>query len=445
MADGCSGFSITPLVLSDTFNTWFQRTNEIITGLNSIELLGIEVKQQTDDSRRGLLLEAGSFDSCFREISFVEGPFIGFVTGSSESSYGEGTTSDPYKVTLSFPTGTTFTLADSDLTADDYFIVRDTSDDNIPVKRISTTGIKTKVFGGNKIVVSPTGPNGYTISWVDLTFSPSFEVGPNNGSYLSGSTNRIIGVGSFNNNTNALLFRVGPGSGDVYPIQASVTKSGVNGNGTYPPVFTFNGGTGTGSVSFAETPSNTDNFGYGGTKTRSTIFTASITSDDETPEGIPFQTENKPINFTVNFGWNFGAIVSSNQNLTVNDILSQTPNDLYNTSNNLTTWNSVQLNVAGRNTTQNNLKVKKSDAGDASPYYMYFVYSDEDSGGNSKYGWAPRIYNNGIVLDSAWTDVGWGSTSSNSITYNYRVLRFNTPLTQDEYSFAIGGDASTLL
>jgi hypothetical protein len=444
MSEQCSGISVTPLVLSDTFNTWFQRTNEIIAALDSIELLGIEVKAEQDDSRRGLKIEDGNFSSCFREISLVPGPFVGFVTGSSESSFGEGTTSDPLRLTIDFPTGNDFTLADADLTADDYFMVRDTSDDNIPVKRISTEGVKTKVFGGNKIVVTPTGPNGYTINWVDLTFSPVFEVSIDNFNWLNGSTSRRIGIKSFEDDT--LYFRVRTGSGDVYPVSATVTKSGVNASGTYPPTFSFTNGTGLANVPFAETPSNTNNFGYGSGKSRSTTFSASITSADETSSNIPFQPENTTINFTVNFGWNFGAVVSSSSVLTAQEVLNATPDHLYNVSNDQTTWNSVQLNVASRNTSANDLKVKKIDAGGASPYYMYFVYSDEDNGsGVSKYGWAPKMYNNGAELSGVWTNLGWVQQTSGNVTYHYRVLRFNTPITQDEYAFAIGGDSSILV
>lgn len=147
-----SCFNITPLVLSDTFNTWFERTNELIDGLNEISTKGISAS-----SYSGIKLTDDG--NCFYDFSIQTGPFLGFVTSGPTSDYGSGTPEDPYRLTL-LATGPT--MSPGSLTADDYAFVSDTSDAS-KIKLAPVSSFITNINGGSNIsVVFDSGTNSYT-------------------------------------------------------------------------------------------------------------------------------------------------------------------------------------------------------------------------------------------------------------------------------------------
>lgn len=128
-------FFIRSLLLSDTFNTWFQRTNELIDTVNSIELVGLSVKPDTTTGYFGQKIERSN-NSCFLTTQLVQGPFIGLVSSSDSSLYGLGSSSNPYKITLKFPTESSL-LESNQIANEDELIINDASaSTTYPVKRI---------------------------------------------------------------------------------------------------------------------------------------------------------------------------------------------------------------------------------------------------------------------------------------------------------------------
>jgi hypothetical protein len=434
--------TIPPLLLSDTFNTWFNRTNSLIEVSNNIVFRGLDlvnINESEPSPIQGLRLT--DVGSCFFHLEFVPGPFIGYITGGDTGTYGDGSAENPYKATLVFPDDQIFTMDDEDLTGDDYFIVKDTSDLETPIKQISSQGVKTKVFGGNKIAISPTGPNGFTISWVDLNFIPTFSVS-------SGTSNRFIGIGTYRNNQTE-TFTIGFSSSSDVGVQSSLITFGATmGSQTFTPI-SFDG-TGEATSPPLTIPAADNTFGYGSGKSRSIRFDASITSKNISLDGIPFVPETKLLSQTVNFGHRFGGTASPNVDLSISNIFptsspnSSSINAVQLISNSSTIVNTVQTNVTSRNTTANDLKINKPSGIDT--YYFYFIYSDEPQSTNSKYGWVPSLFQNAIKQDNAWTDLGWTGpfTGGGLSGESFRVLRFNTPLVVEQFNFAIGGNATTL-
>ena len=143
--------SITPLLLSDTFLTWFQRTNQAISTLNTFQIRGLSASSDFEGIK---LTDNGS---CFYQIELVHGPFVGFVTDGDSGIYGTGDATNPYNLTLKF-NGNEPTLGDEDLTGDDYFIVSDTSDSS-SVKKVSAGAILNLIPEENRYFYGPTAPS----------------------------------------------------------------------------------------------------------------------------------------------------------------------------------------------------------------------------------------------------------------------------------------------
>jgi hypothetical protein len=434
MSQGCSGIDITPLVLSDTFNTWFERTNEMIESLNDITILGLEPFAETPSSFRGLKINPGIGNSCFKTIQLMDGPFIGFTSGDGNTGvYGEGTEENPYKLTLRIGGGESafggFDSPDT-ITGDDMVPVSDTSQNGL-FRLAPVATFITRIVGGNKI--SAQFANGvYTISWVDLNFIPSFSIqGTNNNTALH------IGIGKFKNNA-PIQFNIGVSSSSGVGVNTStITFTQTMGqNNTISPLTI----SGTGSVTSPATiiPDNLDSFGYSSDKSRNIRFEASITSNDVSFTEIPFEPENIKPTVNINFGWRFIFVTSPDPNLNSNTI-TLPPNPP----------TTVHLDVRSRSTNQNNLSVQRPSG--ASLYYMYFVYSDAGNNNVSDYSWSPTIYNNAIELGSpelnAWINRGITSFNPNSSSYggeSLRVLRFRNSITDDNFSFAIGGNSTSV-
>lgn len=137
-------FNISPLEITDTFNTWFQRTNTIISTINDIEIAGISVYDDPSYNYFGQKIEQVN-NSCYLTSKIITGPFINFIDGDS-STYGAGTSADPRKITLTFPNTSTF-LADRQLTGNDELIINDGSvAGGIPVKRIKANDLVPSVI-----------------------------------------------------------------------------------------------------------------------------------------------------------------------------------------------------------------------------------------------------------------------------------------------------------
>lgn len=137
-------FNIPPLVIVDTFNTWFQRTNTIISTINDIEIAGISVYDHPSYNYFGQKIEQVN-NSCYLTSEIITGPFINFIDGDS-STYGAGTSADPRKITLTFPNTSAF-LADRQLTGNDELIINDGSvAGGIPVKRIKANNLVPSVI-----------------------------------------------------------------------------------------------------------------------------------------------------------------------------------------------------------------------------------------------------------------------------------------------------------
>jgi hypothetical protein len=169
-----SCINITPLVLSDTFNTWFQRTNEMISSLNSFKIRGLSA----DSSYGGIkITDAGS---CYFEIELASGPFVGFVTSGDTGIYGTGDATNPYNLTLKF-NGNEPTLADADLTGNDYFIVSDTSDSSL-VKKVSASAVLGLIPEENRYFYGDEAPTASDLmlgdKWFNTTVGSEFTYLP---------------------------------------------------------------------------------------------------------------------------------------------------------------------------------------------------------------------------------------------------------------------------
>ena len=426
-------FEMSPLVLSDTFNTWFEKTNEIINNLNNISILGLDPFLQDDLKNREIRILSGIDGSCYKRLRLDRGPFLGFVETSNTSIYGLGTTANPYRLTLSFPSNQQLRMDDTGLSDGDFFIVEDVGDSNFPVKKVSTKAVRTKVVSGDKISVTFTDPNTYTISYVDLSYSPTFLV--NNS---SSPVNRFIGTGKFANNA-PITFTLGFNPGNIYPALANIAFDGglTPDNSINATINDFSSGTGSTSVT-STIPSSLSlsSFGYGGSKSRFIRYRADSTSQGQSPEGILFSQESFLNTFTINFGWRFGFHTTTNPNFNFSD-------SNINTAFSHSISSTPQLNVASRNISQNNITVL-SPSGE-SLYYMYFIYSDNNNNNNqSLYGWVPTIYNNGSPLENAWINRGIVNGIGNFDGETFRILRFRNAITDNQFSFAIGGDSNTI-
>ena len=415
-----SCINITPLVLSDTFNTWFERTNESISALNSFEIRGLSAS--TTDGVRGLkFVDAGS---CYYLLALETGPFVGFVTGEDTGIYGTGDATNPYKLTL-VASGPTMS-ADS-VTGDDYILVSDTSENGL-FKLAPVSSFDTNIVGGNNISVTFTDGT-YTISYVEITFTPTFTVNPL-------ETTKEIGVGTLLE-TATLTFTIGTNvSSDVNVASASVRLVDDTPLGRFNGAFgtenvTISGGSGSYSTPSAITvPHNTEWFNLSNTSIQ---FTASITSDTQTNGDPPTSTPatNTTISRTYSFGWAFGGFSSttlydasgvSSQNGSFDEMDDVWGNTFY---TNPTTKRQFTIPVAS-----------------AAEHYVYFIHSSSQTGGNGDtFGWSPTFYN-----DTGAFEIAGGATEMTTtalggpITVNgkkYRVWRLINTYTQD-FTFQVG-------
>lgn len=412
----CTGFNIETLVLSDTFNTWFQRTNEVIESINSISLLDINVYQENDNSFRGMRILPGVSDSCFKQIQLIDGPFVGFVTGGSDpSNYGVGTTTSPYKLTLRFSGGeSAFSgcSGNDQITGNDYVPVSDTSRNGL-FRKAPVSSFLREFRGGNNIQVTfDCNTNAYTIGYIELTFNPTFqvsidsvyEVGPNGSAVNNQSVNFVIGSASQSN---------------VDPLQSTINTSDANRiSGFSPFSISGNGSQSQNLIIPIDMYSSANWFTAG----QNITFTASITSSSQSTSGIPFDQINVTRTDVINFGWRFGGLAStsnitntSNFNLTsgltqmqVKDSPSSQPWVFSGSQTYIypSTPRYFQINIQSNNS------------------YIYFVHSSSDlTGSNDRFGWSPTLLTReGLEVQNGLVELGGNPLIANN-NRNYRVWR----------------------
>ena len=172
---GCT--NITPLVLSDTFNTWFERTNECIEGLNTLSLRGLSATNTSGTDIEGFVIQEDN--NCFYTVNLRTGPFVGFV-GASDGGYsagihGTGSYEDPYNLTLKF-TGTETELERAQVATADYLLVSDTSDNQL-FKKTPATAFITNLKQGNNIKITEDPNDGsFTIGYNESSFAITTSV-----------------------------------------------------------------------------------------------------------------------------------------------------------------------------------------------------------------------------------------------------------------------------
>lgn len=416
-----SCINITPLVLSDTFNTWFERTNESISALNSFEIRGLSAS--TTDGVRGLkFVDAGS---CYYSLALETGPFVGFVTGESvdKGIYGTGDATNPYKLTL---VATGPTMSAESVTGDDYALVSDTSDGGL-FKLAPVSSFATNIVGGNNISVTLTDGT-YTISYVEISFSPSFTVNPL-------ETTVEIGVGTLLDE-ETLTFTINTsGSSDVDVASASVKLVDDTPSGRFNGVFgtvtvPIAGASGTYSTENIIVPHNTEWFNLSNTSIQ---FTASITSDTQTNGDPPTSTPalNTTITRTYSFGWAFGGF-SSTSSLDASGVSAQ--NGSFGDMDGV--WGSTFYTNP---TTKRQFTIPVASSAE---HYVYFIHSSSQTGGaGDTFGWSPTFYNDtgafeivGGATELTTTALGGPITVGGK---KYRVWRINNTYTQD-FTFQVG-------
>lgn len=413
----CTGFNITSLSLSDTFNTWFERTNEMIGSINAIELLDIQVYQETDNSFRGLKVLPGVANSCFKQLQLIDGPFVGFVTGNSDSNnYGDGTTSNPYKLSLRFSGGeSAFSDCSSGdtITGDDYVPVSDTSRNGLFRKAPVKSFVREFVGGNNIQVTFDCNTNKYTITYVELTFNPTFTI--------NSSTIYEPGPDGSAFNNQQMTFTIGKASGsNVSPSVSQITNDQSNRVGGFSTIVINATGNSSRNLTLPNGMYGPSNWFTAGQKI---TFTASITSANQSDTGIPFTPTNVTRTQSISFGWRFGGLASTSlitdasslevAGLTAMQIRDNPSINPWSASNGSSylyeypnTTRYFQINVASNNS------------------YLYFVHSSSDlTGSSDRFGWSPTfLTKEGLVVQNGLVEVGGTQLTTNS-SRRYRVWR----------------------
>jgi len=292
---GC--LNITPLVLSDTFNTWFERTNELITGINSFYIRGLSASNRSGTDIEAFVIQEDQ--DCFYTIDLKTGPFLGFIT-SGESGYdsaihGTGDYVNPYNLVLKFD-GSEPTI-DKDLVATgDYLLVSDT-DDNSLVKKTTADAFLTRLNSGSKISVNYEDNGSWTIDFVPLFFTPTISTDIPNYTEIGKEYTTVSFT--IDHSQPSDIYSVAPAFTQILPLD-NTTEDNISSNLHNITL----GGTGTTSVSSAQFPLVDDVDWFSINRTQ-LVFQASITSDSQSIGGFNFIPENVVTNVTRRFAWRF--------------------------------------------------------------------------------------------------------------------------------------------
>lgn len=286
-----SCINITQLVLSDTFNTWFERSNQCIEALNSFSFRGLSAHYS--DGFRGFKFQDSG--NCYYTVDLKTGPFIGFITsgegGYSADIHGTGDYVNPYNLTLKF-NGTEQELDKSEVVTGDYLMVSDSSDSGL-LKKTTADAFLTRLRAGSKIVVSQDSDGVWTITYVPLFFEATFKDIVYNSNVITreigfthNSSSGWTGAYSYGPTATTNPEQVLPYSITIYPRNIDAEKMD----------FTAFGGTGGGNIYYADTPTpqipNTTDW-FSKTRTELQVI-ASITSDTQSGASpfYPFTPEN---------------------------------------------------------------------------------------------------------------------------------------------------------
>lgn len=412
-----SCIDVTPLVLSDTFNTWFERTNEIISELNSISVRGITFGNS--GVHRGLnFTDVGS---CVFRVSLETGPFVGFVTGVDSSIYGTGDYSSPYKLTL---VATGPTISASSVTGDDLTLISDTSDGGL-FKLAPVTSFITKIQGGNNISVGLSGGI-YTISYVQLSFSPSFSIPTISSTNNSGVSYEINETNGSLLDNGTLTFSLSNG-GDVDHDGGTIVLSDggrVNGYDQLAFISTDTLKSDTGVTIPYNAPS------WFSKNTRSISFQATFNpkATSNPPGSVPYSGGPVTATRTIYFGWRFGGCDSTTLYTDASSFasaLSGSLSDLlYNGS--VAVWNEGSVNNAsqyifGDPTVERFFTVNVT----SNSSYLYFVHTSTEH--SSGYGWTPTLLtDNGSVVNNGLVSIGHATINSNKYEVWRSSNQYNT-------------------
>jgi hypothetical protein len=389
----CSNIPV--LILSDTFNTWFNRTNDIIFEINNLQIRTLSPFKDTSDNLfKGV--EIIDLSDCNFSPKLSLGPFLGYYSEADASLYGSGlSASNPLRATIVFPTaeetedGATFGLTWGGLSNDDRILINDVDDEGVPVKAIpAATFIP---VAGPNIAITRNEFGNFVIQQVNTTFSPAFNASPS----FSGTVYEIGHRTVRNNQT--ITFTIGRGSGNVNPISARITTNDTARIADYTPVTITDYPSGTGnstssSVSFPTDPDTWFNINLD--SNRRIRFTASVTSDTQSVGDpvVPFSQTNVSLSRDYAFGWGFYGY--SNNNIV--DKL-QVSGDF----SGRVTFGSPKSNP----TILNQYTFLPPSGG--GNFYAYFIHSSGTLGGNSdQFGWSPRFRGaNGDVLENAFVEI----------------------------------------
>lgn len=368
---------ITPLLLSDTFNTWFERTNLMISTMNTMNVHGITAMENS-----GFKIEATGGSGCTYNLSLQLGPFLGFVTGGSiydSGVYGTGDAENPYKLTMRF-SGTERELGYTEVATADYVLVSDTSDDS-EFKKVSANAFLTRLNSGNNIVIGDNLDGSYTISYNESSFvittttdnnlTQNLEVGKTFNTSVTftaeATIQSTIGL------TSGYVSAPGNKVTDFGTKQLSVNDSGV------------------GSVSSNVNIPSQDWYTVNNT---SVTFTFGATSNDVDKQGNPvqplFDTDTK----TKTYGLQF--VVFAGNYGTTGQIQSEF-NNFYTGASGV----SSQLVT--------NPKVRRSytwSFGGGGSQFYWFAHTEKSTTEN--YGFEPRFYpDNGQIVESGFESFGF--------------------------------------
>lgn len=126
----CDLISINPLVLSDTFHTWFDRTNEVIESVSNVNIYDIEV----GITNGGLTSSTGCVNGNYNGVVTIKvqpGPGIGVGTTLTPNYYLNHTMIDVSGMTAYGSTGFESYNATAFPAVDDWFIFSDASDSSL--------------------------------------------------------------------------------------------------------------------------------------------------------------------------------------------------------------------------------------------------------------------------------------------------------------------------
>jgi hypothetical protein len=435
---GC--LNITSLVLSDTFNTWFQRTNECIEGLNSFEIRGLSATNTSNTDVKGFVIENDG--DCYYTLNIRTGPFIGFVTSSDggydSAIHGTGNYEDPYNLTLKF-NGTEEVLDKDEVVTGDYLIVSDT-DDNGLLKKTTADAFLTRLQAGSKIQVTQGNDGVWTISYVPLFFTATFK----DKKYDATLITREIG---FTHNSSAGwtgAYNYGPTTTtnpeEVLPYSISIGARTSPNDSAYM-TFTSFGGTGGGDIFYASSPTPTipNSKSWFSTSKTDLVIEAGITS--ATASGASpfysFTAEKVTRTVTYRFGWRFAGFSTTSE---LNLAGVQNYMNTNNTTMALAGSGVVQQGGASKGYLISSPSSAQRTATFSAEGRLYFLVTADDNYSyssafdfNDTYGYTPVFRDplGGAIMEEGWEELGTvtgnfqtsSTYGSDNVTKNYIVYR----------------------